>query len=419
MESFAPFPAPTERTSDSEPSKQKSRWNFFEMFKKRDETAGVEFSPSLEVQDIKQPARPAETAAARPEGQRFAATVMSLLRGESARPAATSEVRPVPAAEAVLAAERVVRQLAAGKTAEEADQPEQPAFIERAKEMGRGVLRMLTRARDEVRQADAVEHFTNPTSIESLAVADADVRAAMEELVAPIEALQASAGREPSDAIEAAVLSGGDRDPSVLFEPKTPLARTLQVAAAVAGVTAREVLHAKERAWARTGAARKAGLFALGAATVGGFVYTWNRLREIKKEQRDIRREHRRFEAEVREAQAKEERRLRVLETTNVQGLTPPERRQYVEEVSEFAHRQAAEIRTAARTREIIYRPAGSSLSGAIAGAFGEDATRQGGASRQPEPAKTRRQSSQAWLWGFMLGVAVVILIVLWGLRIL
>ncbi|HKX72489.1 MAG TPA: hypothetical protein VJM32_00565 [Candidatus Saccharimonadales bacterium] len=488
MERPAPFVAPPERVADLEPAKQKQRWNFFEMFKKRDEPASLESTPTAEAAlGQRQDKRP-DVSYIHPEHREFAATVMSLLRGESKRQEAAETSF---SGEAVLAAERVTRPHAGEAVAAPEFIPpvqvEQIPFVERAKEMGRGVLRMISRTRDEVTQADGAEPSVNPTDLEPLAVADADVRAAMEELVAPIEALQAPMQSAPGDSIEAAVLSGGDRDPSILFEPKTPLARTLQVAAAVASVTAREVLHAKERALSRTGMARKMGLFALGAATVGGFVYTWNRMRDIKKEQREMRRDHKRFEAEVREAQAKEERRLHELEETNVQRLSQPERQQYVEQVSEFAHKQASEIRTAARTREILYQPTNeapveaplrqtrpvvlyeqpaaagapetvavaaperpvigsekssiverlSGVVGGVKGAFGggiggagtivgattqahdPDATQY---TKHPQAAQAptpKRQSSQAWLWGFMLGVSVVVFIVLWGLRIL
>lgn len=479
MESYAPFIAPPERAPDIEPSKRKPRRNLFDVFKKRDEPTGHERLRPLEAPEQKHVERP-PVQQVRPEHERFAATVMSLLRGEALRSPAA--VESDYNGEAILTAERVTRPADSIEQTVEAAPTvaETLPFVERAKEMGRSVLRVLGRAKDEVYEADRRDHFTNPTNLEPLAAADADIRAAMEELVAPIEALQSPAQREPRDAIEAAVMSGGDHDPSVLFEPKTPLARTLEVAAAVASVTAREVLHAKERALMRTGVVRKVGVFALGAATVGGFVYTWNRLREVNREQRALRRERKRFETEVRENLAQEERRLHELEQTNVQGMTPPERRQYVEDVSEFAHKQAAEIRTVARARDIINQPqvqaeqtvpaymravrqpemslsadlamperpamqseqaggmvehmavtpgnSGHVLGGdAVTGEPPYDAAKlpQNTADpTHPVPGTVpsppaRRQSSQSWLWGFMLGVAVVIFIVLWGMRIL
>jgi hypothetical protein len=67
--------------------------------------------------------------------------------------------------------------------------------------------------------------------------------------------------------------------------------------------------------------------------------------------------EQKRFEAEVRATMAEEEHRLHELQEANVQQLTPPQRQRLVQEVSDFAHAQAAEIRTVARTREVIRQP--------------------------------------------------------------
>jgi hypothetical protein len=465
MESYVPPILPPERAPDNGPDQPKPRWNVFELFKKAEAAAA-----SPEVGRTHAPEQAPERPALKPERRKFAAKVMELSRvTESSVPAyeaATFEE------DAVIAIDRGPRAVQAEVAAmREAPMPETVQFVERAKEMGRGVLRLIGRVTQEVNRADNFEHVTRVTDLEPLAAADADVRAAMEELVAPIEAISTSeATAAPGDAIDAAVQSGGDREFSFLNELKTPFARSLEVAASVASVAAREALEVKEKVLTSTGAIRKVGLFALGAATAGGFAYTWNRIREMKKEQRQLRRERKRFEAEVRDAQAREERRLHELEESNVQGMTQPERQQYVQDVSDFAHARAEEIRTTARMRELVPVPgpqesvpvysrpetpqserpaipteklgtmerigaglgaAKESASAAVGSAVAAgmsllhgrhphgNAPQQKEASQKSVHQAQPSAASQAWLWGTMLAIGVVIFIFLWSLRIL
>lgn len=415
-----------------------------------------------------------EAAAERPalkhESRRLAATVMALLHGESGYTREPVFDAAAHVAEAVIELDPVTAPSRTEIVAvPEAPVIEAPQFIERAKEMGRGVLRLIGRVKQEVHAADVYEQSISPTNLEPLAVADADIRAAMEELVAPIEAIEtplAIAGvGQGEHTIDAAVqYAGGDREVGFLAEPKSPFARTLEVAASVATVAAREALDVKEKVFARTSVLRKAGLFALGAATAGGFAYTWDRIRSIKKEQRDLRREHKRFEVEVRAAQGREEHRLHELEVSNVQSMTRPERQQYVQEVSEFAHKRAEEIRTTARLREVVRMPeytledsqyeaprhtyerpgaqleragvmeraaaapdntkdsAGTAPLGA--GVVAPPSPMQGKQpltrqQQQPQPLPPTRRSSLGWLWGMLLGIAIMAFIFLWALRIL
>lgn len=460
MESHVPPILPPERAPDYGPDQPKPRWNVFELFKKA-EAAARETTPDAAPQTA--PERPA----LKPERRKFAAKVMALLHGAEA-PAPTYEASSFEEG-AVIAIDRpAAPSLPAAETAPQLQTAETPLFVERAKEMGRGVLRLIGQVTQEINRADRNEHFTHITNLEPLAVADADVRAAMEELVAPIEAISAQPASELGpDVVDTAVQSGGgDREMAFLNELKSPFVRSLEVAASVASIAAREALDVKEKVMTRTSTLRKVGLFALGAATTGGFIYTWNRIRDIKKEQRQLRREHKRFEAEVREVQAREERRLMELEMSNVQGMTPPERQQYVQEVSDFAHARAEEMRTTARMREVVQAPvtperpryeapqqerpvmqaekpgvmerigtslgaakdsAGAALSGAVAAGASllHGRQQQGDAPKQTDTRqKSARQAqpstdSQAWLWGAILAVAVVVFVFLWSLRIL
>lgn len=462
MESHVPPILPPERAPDYGPDQPKPRWNVFELFKKA-EAAARETTPRIAPETA--PERPA----LKPERRKFAAKVMALLHGAEAS-APTYDASSFEEG-AVIAIDRpAAPSLPAAETAPQLQTAETPLFVERAKEMGRGVLRLIGQVTQEINMADRNEHFTHITNLEPLAVADADVRAAMEELVAPIEAISAQPASElGADVVDAAVQSGGgDRELGFLNELKSPFVRSLEVAASVASIAAREALEVKEKVMTRTSTLRKAGLFALGAATTGGFVYTWNRIRDIKKEQRQLRRERKRFEAEVREVQAREERRLMEFETSNVQGMTPPERQQYVQEVSDFAHARAEEMRTTARMREVVQAPvapeapvrranetalperpvvlaekagvmerigtslgaakdsAGAAMGGAVAagmsllqGGQQGDAPKQTGTHQKPARQAQPSTSSQAWLWGAMLAMAAVIFIFLWSLRIL
>lgn len=369
---YTPPIVPREHEPSLEPTKPKARRNIFELFKRREDEPTPDESESPESKP-KKIAGKSEKLPPASERRRFAADIIMLVRGDTERqrtsPAAfATEKKPMSEQLLTEAAKAehppVIPNVETPHVLELASLP----LVERAKEMGRGVLKLLGRVKSDVSAADRSERVAMPTNLEPLAVADADVRAAMRELIAPIEEYEATHPQpavtpeglpnpEPGeqDTITAAVeTGGGDGGGTLLEAPKSSLARTFEVAAAVASVTAREVLETKERYASRV---RKIGLFALGAATAGGFAYTWRRMRKLKKEQQAMRKEHKRFEAEVRAAQAKEERRLHELEQTNVSHLTRPERQQFVQEVSEFAHAQAAEIRTTAHTTEVL-RPA-------------------------------------------------------------
>jgi hypothetical protein len=365
METVQPI-APLEQEPILEPSKPKARRNIFELFKRQEEANKTAEVTEKTKKTVEKPSgRSSEKSPPANERRRFAADIIMLIRSDEAR----QRMQPT-LAEPEPKGERRTIELTQKLEPIEARPPvlELAALplVERAKEMGRGVLRLISRVRSDVTAADRRERVTAPTDIQPLETADADVRAAMQELIAPIEEYQAShpvlsletdtfeTPKPEKDTVATAIEFGGGPDPQMLEQPKSIFARTVELAAAVAGVTSREALEVKER---HTGRVRKVGLFALGASTVGGFAYTWRRMRKLKKEQREMKKEHRRFETEVREAQAQEERRLFDLEQTNVKGLTQPQRQQFVQEVSEFAHTQAAEIRTTAHATEVIYTP--------------------------------------------------------------
>lgn len=354
MENLSP-PPPTETFPEPEAPKPK-RWKLFELFRKNEEETAVVEKP------LKQDA-PAEHAPEKPtvtEPRRLAAGVLALLGGGLSQP---EERQPVPVA--------AVEQLPVATSEVE---PDQTFIVERARGIGRNVLKFVNRVKVEVAAADKREQVVSPTNMQPLLEADADVRAAMQELVAPIEAYGKKTQRAPEAAVDLGEVAVGQQEldaevpvmaeggEAVALLTEAPADRAVEIAAAVAEGTANEILDARERAQKRAGIVRKVGLFALGAATMGGFVYTWRRMRQIKHEQRALERKQEQFEIEVRAHQRAEELRLQQLGQTHVEQLTQPERQEYVQEVSDFAHAQADEIRTVARSQEAAQEIAGAPL---------------------------------------------------------
>lgn len=243
--------------------------------------------------------------------------------------------------------------------------PEDQTFAaERARNVGRSVLKFVRRLRGDVVAADKKEKVVSPTDIQPLIVADADVQAAMQELIAPIVAYGEERGIPQEEAVEMGQIAIGHSEHEVAVDKtpseigggdgmsgetlEAPAQQAADIAATVAESTAAEILDAKERAERRTNTVRKVGVFALGAATVGGFMYTWRRIRELKRQQSKIKREQQQFEIEVRAHQKAEELKLRQFEASPVAAMNQPQRQEFVHEVSEFAHQQAAEIRNVA-----------------------------------------------------------------------
>jgi hypothetical protein len=257
--------------------------------------------------------------------------------------------------------------------------PETLPFVARAKEMGRNVMRLIRRARTEVEVADRQEAVAIPTDIVPLAEADADVRAAMQELIAPIEAHHVVSApeivRPPAEASTAEIMppqetletpdipvvepayEGSDGQPAPEI-PVSPFVRAVEAVVSAASIAGHEAVSVKERLEKKVARLQKFGIIAVGTATAAtataGAAYVMRRLRKLKKEHRLMQRENKRFEAEVQQAQVKEERRLHKLEQTTPAQLDQPMRQQYVEQVSEFAHQQATEIRTVAHSRELL-----------------------------------------------------------------
>lgn len=376
MESAPPL-APQERIADLEPSKPKARWNWFEMFKKRQSEKPQLHTETNEVKKSKD-TKKAESVSPASERQRFAADIIMLLRTKTDE----TKKEALPDVPASPAEQPAIEQMPKSKNAELQVTPESavhPPIIERAKEMGHSVLHLIERAKNKVEAADRHDHAATQTDTEPLLVADADVRAAMRELIAPIEEYEAKQREsvtvqtkaqpekeKPSlhavdSEMQTEQMSGDTLFEKLLpQEEVSPLSRPMEVATAVASVAALEVLQAKERYERQSKRIRKVGLFALGGAVVGGFAYTWRRMRKLKKEQREMTRAHKKFESEVYAAQANDQRRLDALEATNVQLLTQPERQQYVHSVSEFAHTKAREIRRVAHA-EIALPASGTS----------------------------------------------------------
>lgn len=243
--------------------------------------------------------------------------------------------------------------------------PEDQTFmVERARSVGRSVLKFVRRLQGDVEAADKKEKVISPTDIQPLVVAEADVKAAMQELIAPIIAYGEERGIPQEDIADIGQIAVGEKEvESVNHEQspdhgggdgfkgeviEAPSKYAADIAASVAESTAAEILDAKERAEKRTNTVRKIGVFALGAATVGGFMYTWRRIRELKRQQEKLKREQQHFEIEVRAHQKAEELRLQQFEATSISEMNQPQRQEFVHEASQFAHQQAAEIRSVA-----------------------------------------------------------------------
>lgn len=372
MENYTPPIREPEKPPVPEPTKPK-RWNLFELFKKQEEQPKqekAEQKPEVKSANKHTEAAP-EKALAAPERRRFGAKVLAFLRGEKT-PAEQVPDQSFPQ----VAAEQLAQPPAAPEAAPK------PVIIERAKAMGRNVLNLIRRVKTDVQDADSLDISEKPIDTTPLDEADIDVRDAMEELVVPHLTPEIPAPNAPklmpnieftkesSDSPPASETTAPDPDGSNFMEagdgPAEPLERTRALDVAVAAVMASEALHAKEKLRKHTGQIRKIGLFALGAATAAGFVYTWHRMRQIKKEQRAIRQEHKKFEAEVRQTQAVETRRIHELERVNVERLTNPARQQYVQEVSEFAHHEAGEIREIARHNQVVEQRAPHNVAASV-----------------------------------------------------
>jgi hypothetical protein len=343
-----PVVTPEQSPEPESPAAKKPRWNIFEAFKKSEPEAAAEPGAERSAEPPKQK-------------RRFGESIMRLLRGVEAAPEKPADT--TPAAEKEPAMPRPPEQRAAAEAPATPEQAPEPSLIERAQEMGRGVLALLKRVKGEVVAADEREHVVAPTDTQPLAEADEQVREAMRELVAPIEAYAAERGipvtldqasepmpeASPAPAAEqdwgGSANAGSDRLPSFTGS-QAPLLETAVAAAAVAA----EVMS--DRFERRTPLRRRLGLFAVGAATVGVLIYTWHRQREIRNEQKALKKEHKRFEKEVNDYQREERQRIEELERVQVESLSQAQRQAHVHEVSRFAVSQAEAIHTVARHQE-------------------------------------------------------------------
>lgn len=332
--------------------KKKALWNLFEAFRRspaeeeKPEQARRTPPVTAEIAPV-EPTAPERTPEAPRRRRRFGASIMALLRGETA---------PTGAPERTRTAEPKETKEAPGDR-EHADTPEQtaePTIIERAHEVGRGVLRLLTHVKEEVVAADQREQVVTPTDTEPLAEADERVRNAMRELIAPIEAYAAERGitepareaAQPDLAAPDHTPSGGDGDRLPEQSLRLPV---LETATAVAAATAEAVMdRTAERATKRR---HRLGMFAVGAATVGVLVYNWRRQRALTKEQRALKKEYKRFEREVHTNNEDHRKRIEQLEQIEVATLTQAQRQEHVHEVSRFATRQAEVIHAVAAHR--------------------------------------------------------------------
>jgi hypothetical protein len=358
MEHSLPPVAPPESPFQPElPAKKKSTWRFFEAFRKKDaEPVPQEgmLQPKGDAQSAEAlPDRAPETAPAK--RRRFGESVMQLLRGRAATAERPTEAirpeQPAPVPEKPVAAP--------------AETAPAPTVIERAHELGKGVLGLLKQVRREVIAVDKLERVEQPTDIQPLDEADERVRSAIKELVAPIEAYAVEHGiteeteAEPQTASDQTTESqpepafaapGGDGEQAFTFRiPR------LEAAFSVATAAAEYLTDGGERHRERHS---RLGLFAVGAATVGVLVYNWRRQRELRREQRSIQKEHKRVEKQMAEQQQADRQRIEQLEQVHIAGLSQAQRQEHVHQVSQFAVAKAEAIRTVAHSQErIITRP--------------------------------------------------------------
>ncbi|HET9412067.1 MAG TPA: hypothetical protein VFO38_04425 [Candidatus Saccharimonadales bacterium] len=338
METLGPPVAPPESAPKKNAAPLRLRTpNVFELFKKID-SPEVNIPRPREAEAIENPVLSARR-------RRLALEVMRIIKGEAPQPTQSAEALWQPLAQQ--AAQEGVATAVVEVTPK-------PYLIERAKGIGRNVLNLVQRVRSDVVDADIREAVPVPTDITPLAEADSDVRSAMRELIAPIEQYQAQHPQPKEQLSAAAELSPETQEPTIGFEANEPLVQNYETAVTAAVSIAKEAVETKERFRQGVTLVRKVGLFALGAATVGGFAYTWHRMRQLKKEQRAQRREHKKFEAEVRAIQTEQEQQLHTLQQKNAVSMAQTQRQEYVEQVSQFAHQQAVEIRTVARAAEVM-----------------------------------------------------------------
>ncbi|HSE61197.1 MAG TPA: hypothetical protein VLA88_02795, partial [Candidatus Saccharimonadales bacterium] len=220
--------------TNPEAPKKKARWNIFDVFKR------------VESESVPPSDRAAETQTHR----KFGASIIGLFRGEtglSETPVSSEEARP----------QRGDWQLARSATLE---QSIEPSIMERAQEMGRGVLRLVRKVKADVAAADQQERVAKLTDTQPLVEADEQVRAAMEALIAPIEAYAAERGitpltTEPVTPPELATPEMSvDYAPNAghYLPPQHRSASALEIAAAIAADTSEAVIGSvPERAAAR------------------------------------------------------------------------------------------------------------------------------------------------------------------------
>ncbi|HSW81358.1 MAG TPA: hypothetical protein VLG40_03100 [Candidatus Saccharimonas sp.] len=339
------------------PESTERHWKFLDVFKKDEQQQPKPQAP--EVQKSKSEAAPEQQSSERHRS--LGKKIMAFLRGE--QPEQTPQQMPT------------VEQARPPLPQPTPELAPQPVIIERAKSIGRNVLQLIKRVTGEVQEVEAEEHVGHPIDVQPLVEAEGDVRLAMHELLAPVLAVEipkvvrGSVGHEHTPEAEQAAVP--DHATHVKMEenaPETPgdpfenydgdaaanlEVRSQSLAVAVAEVFAHAALERRETRTPRGLRLQKIGIFALGAATAVGFVHTWHRIREVKKEQRELHKEYKRFEAEVRQTQAVEAAKLHALEQSNVESMSRRERQKYVYEVSEFAHEQADEIREVAQAQHV------------------------------------------------------------------
>jgi hypothetical protein len=308
-------PRPVEAEAPKPP---KPRWGFFELFgaKPSVERSEAKTAKNTEKVDVKEAKSEASVAKPKSLGEKL----LGLLGSTNTAETPPSE-SPEAKSEAISSPEP--------KTPEtpEAKVTIVDKVVEGARNIGGGVLRLIGRAREQVEAADAKEPGVAPTDVEPLAKAEAKVETAMDEL---------------DQAAETASQSGGGD-----FDMPIWQLRAQQEAAAL--YTQREVgraIEAEVKRQTRRNRVHQTGALAVVSALfLGTEMYTWSKMRKMRKEQKL---------AEKRDFKQQEEilektHQIEELERRQVNVMDRAQRQEYVHEVSSYASAQAEHIQEAAR----------------------------------------------------------------------
>ena len=317
-EPVPPTPPPSsERRSRPRNPEAPRRWGLFEWLRPKT-SAEKEPKPPTKAETaraVDTPERPKRLGGRTLDAAGVKAETTPAEVKSSRKPEVTPDATSQPATEQVLARESLI-----GRA------------VEGARNLGQGVLRLLGRTGESVREADTLRPEAKPTDIKPLARAEKRVEAALEEL------------DEAAEGISSAPEYGGGGGN---FEiPEWQLRARQEQAAAQAWLDAERQIQAETYRDEIHSRLHMVGGLAVGAALLAGvsFAHNWYRLRQMRKE-------HEKLETKITE-QKKEltenDRRLDELERRPLPDMTQTERQAYVREVSGYATARAEEIKEVA-----------------------------------------------------------------------